>query len=87
MLMWRAVAGQKSSVHHHSQLYSQQLSTQHVTGLLKEGIASGHDLLHAQQRAERRPRGEQRGRSNSFLSPTQHSGPKELFGRLGATQA
>jgi len=30
MLTWRAVARQESAVHHHSQLYSQQRSTQHV---------------------------------------------------------
>lgn len=53
-------------------------------GLLKEGIASGHDLLRAQQRADLRPRREQQGRTNSFLSPTQHTGPKEFFGRLCA---
>lgn len=30
MLTWRAAASQESSVHHHSRLYSQQCSTQHV---------------------------------------------------------
>lgn len=47
-------------MHHRSQLYSQQRSAHaRVVGLLKDGIASGHDLLRARQRADHGPRREQ----------------------------
>lgn len=78
--MWRAVASQESSVHHHSQLYSQQLSTQHVLwGCWKRPLplvmiccVLNKVLISGQ--GESSEAGQTR-----FFHPRSHTGPKEFL--------